>query len=355
MENDNENEKAKRADNEYDDSSIDKLMEIDSKKRKGPKDITLKVKISDLPEGTKKDDVIAAIKVNGEEEQQEEEEKKKFKPKYLLPVAAILMIPIVMKTCAGSLDKSNPKDPIPQTTVVETVDFDIERYDIQNPHEILEGIVNSSGQEGLTSNLIEGDTFKGNQYSSEEQFDAEAKASGGIVNFEEIKAEIDENMQILINDGASNEEKESAARKLLELDQEVENIFNENSEFAEKYTQKFIEASEAHRDSNTDNEKVAVNGMLENYKTELGISTYNRQQIQNIVKLCDEGYQLNISNENVQKDKRGTYEISGQAVREVAEKQDVQESKSTWKKFADFIKGKTQEKSKDTNDNEKGE
>lgn len=341
----NENEEIKRKDNEKGkvDSSTKKGIVIDSKNKKGPKNITLKVKIADLPEGTQKDDIIAVIKSNGEKEQKEEE-KKKFKPRYLLPVAALLMIPVMLHSCGKNVDKINNQEPIEPTKIVETIDFELERYDIQDPYEILEGIVNSAGQEGLTSNVLEGNLLEGEQYSSEEQYKAETRATTNIQHFQEIKSEINENMQILIDEDSSKSQKEASAKKLLELDREVENIFYGNKEFAEKYTEKFAKASEAHRDDNTDNEEIAVNGMLENYKSEMGLSTYNTQQIQNIVDLYEQGYDLNISNEDVERDLRGTYKISGEAVREVAVKQDIPKSKSVWQKFANFAKGRTQEK-----------
>ena len=220
----------------------------------------------------------------------------------------IIAIPIFVKGCNCSGIR-NP-DPEP-TSIVETTEeptiepttepeeieikvreqepFDLEIYEIQNPYEILEGIVNSAGQEGLTANNIEGDTFDGNLYNADEQFGAE-----------------------------------------------IEKIFNENQDFAEEYARRFEEASRAHEDSNTEKEVIAVTGMVENLKSELGLSSYNVSQLSMINQLLEQGYELDIT--SAEKDLRGTYEISGEAIREVMKKVNWKDAKETWSEFASFTK-----------------
>ena len=179
----------------------------------------------------------------------------------------------------------------------------------------MEGIVNSEGQEGLTANGIGGEEFKGSYYNDDEQFFAEEKASGGVQHFIEIKREINDNIQILIDENESSANKKIAVQRLLELNQEVETIFSENEEFAEEYTEKFTEASKAFEDTNTENEIITVDGMVENFKSELGLSSYNVQQIKIINELLEQGYELDIT--DADRDLRGTYEISGSAIRDV--------------------------------------
>lgn len=267
----------------------------------------------------------------------------------------IIAIPIFVKGCNCSGIR-NP-DPEP-TSIVETTEeptiepttepeeieikvreqepFDLEIYEIQNPYEILEGIVNSAGQEGLTANNIEGDTFDGNLYNADEQFGAETRASEGVEEFRQTKAEIEQNMQILIDPNATKDSKKIAVQRLLELNQNIEKIFNENQDFAEEYARRFEEASRAHEDSNTEKEVIAVTGMVENLKSELGLSSYNVSQLSMINQLLEQGYELDIT--SAEKDLRGTYEISGEAIREVMKKVNWKDAKETWSEFASFTK-----------------
>lgn len=389
------------------------VIEVPSKKtRKGSK-VNLEVAIKDLPRGEKDiENLIAGVKRNGENvkkpiiaisgfmsnfknrfiktvgpkirqtkkkneenkkinNKENEKEKKKFNPKALIPIGVVLVvaIPIFLRGC----DNTERPGPIPEPTSIteksqeptipsdqeieimvrEEEKFDIEIYDINNPYEILEGIVNSEGQEGLTANGIDGEGFKGSYYNDDEQFLAEEKASGGVQHFIEIKDEINNNMQILIDSNKSSVDKKIAVQRLLELNQEVETIFSENQEFAEEYAEKFAEASKAFEDTNTENEIITVNGMVENFKSELGLSSHNVGQIMIINQLLEQDYELEIT--NTERDLRGTYEISGNAIKNVIKKVNLNEAEKLWSNFATATRGKSMQNETTTQTNEREE
>jgi len=292
-----------------------------------------------------KERLITAIKKNGEEakeqqeekpeeiekEPKEEKEKSKFNPKYFIPI----LLPVLLLGLAQSCSK-NEKTPVVEYDVVPV---DAIVYQVDNPYSRVEGLVNSAGQEGLTANLREKDTFEGEHYSSKEQFAAETKAVSGVVEYEDIKLEVDSNMAILKAEDSSQEQRYEAAKRLLELQQHVESVYKENVTMAREYAQRFKDASEAYRDSNTDKESIAIDIMVEEYLSELGLSSANVAQLQEIVSLMEHGYELTIS--DVEKELDGDYQITGNAVKKVIRDQEPGKLKTIWNKFVDFVKGRS--------------
>ena len=118
--------------------------------------------------------MITAIKENGERQKEKEDEqeketgekpKKSFKAKYLVPIIILLMIPIMLlRGCSGTQKDTTPKEKI------VTVPIEMKIYDTDNPYKSLEGLINSSGQESMTANAVEGEGLEGTYYSSIEQF-----------------------------------------------------------------------------------------------------------------------------------------------------------------------------------------
>ena len=295
----------------------------------------------ELSNGEIKERLITAIKENGERQKEKEDEqeketgekpKKSFIAKYIVPIIIFLMIPIMLlRGCSGKQQETTPKEEL------VTIPIELKLDDIDNPYKILEGLINSSGQESMTANAIEGEGLEGTYYSSIEQFEAEYRASSGAEHFEEMKAEIDSTIDILTSEDSSKEEKANAARRLLELEQEATDAYINNEDFAKEYAERFKKASEAHKDTNTDSEKVAIDLMLEEYLSELGLSSYNVAQLEEIVELVNDGYEIDVEAE---KEMDGDYEITGEAVKKVVQEQDLNKSKSMWQKFVDFVKGR---------------
>ena len=154
------------------------------------------------------------------------------------------------------------------------------------------------------------------------------------LNFEQMQKEIDENLEKLTSENTTQEEKETAARYLLKLSETARETFENNEEFAKLYAEKFKEASNAYKDSNTENEIVTIDKMIENYMAELGLSSQNVEAIKNIVDAFEQGYELKLEGEELAD---GDFIITGEGIREVAVEEGI--NKSTWQKFKDFIKG----------------
>ncbi len=285
--------------------------------------------------------IIAGVKQNGEEKKEKQTNKeKKFDAKRLVP---IVIVPLLLLSLAKGCSKEV------EQPIFESIPINEIVYQVDNPYPILEGIVNSYGQEGMTANAMEGNAFKGDHYISGQQADAEQRASEGTLGFEQMQDEIDKNLEILTNANTTQEEKETAAKRLLELSENARQEFLDNEEFAKTYAEKFEEASLAYKDSNSENEIITVDQMVENYMSELGLSSLNVEAIQNIVDAFEEGYELDLEGKELAD---GDFVITGDGIREVAEKEGV--NQSAWQKFKNFLKGdKEKTTNKDTNEFEK--
>ena len=285
--------------------------------------------------------IIAGVKQNGEEKKEKQTNKeKKFDAKRLVP---IVIVPLLLLSLAKGCSKEV------EQPIFESIPINEIVYQVDNPYPILEGIVNSYGQEGMTANAMEGNAFKGDHYISGQQADAEQRASEGTLGFEQMQDEIDKNLDILTNANTTQEEKETAAKRLLELSENARQEFLDNEEFAKTYAEKFEEASLAYKDSNSENEIITVDQMVENYMSELGLSSLNVEAIQNIVDAFEEGYELDLEGKELAD---GDFVITGDGIREVAEKEGV--NQSAWQKFKNFLKGdKEKTTNKDTNEFEK--
>ena len=285
--------------------------------------------------------IIAGVKQNGEEKKEKQTNKeKKFDAKRLVP---IVIVPLLLLSLARGCSKEV------EQPIFESIPINEIVYQVDNPYPILEGIVNSYGQEGMTANAMEGNAFRGDHYISGQQADAEQRASEGTLGFEQMQDEIDKNLEILTNANTTQEEKETAAKRLLELSENARQEFLDNEEFAKTYAEKFEEASLAYKDSNSENEIITVDQMVENYMSELGLSSLNVEAIQNIVDAFEEGYELDLEGKELAD---GDFVITGDGIREVAEKEGV--NQSAWQKFKNFLKGdKEKTTNKDTNEFEK--
>ena len=285
--------------------------------------------------------IIAGVKQNGEEKKEKQTNKeKKFDAKRLVP---IVIVPLLLLSLAKGCSKEV------EQPIFESIPINEIVYQVDNPYPILEGIVNSYGQEGMTANALEGNAFNGDHYVSTNQFEAEKRASEGTLGFEQMQEEIDENLEILTNANTTQEEKETAAKRLLELSENARQDFINNEEFAKTYAEKFAESSLAYKDSNTENEIITVDQMVENYMSELGLSNLNVEAIQNIVDAFEEGYELDLGGKELAD---GDFIITGEGIREVAENEGV--NPSVWQKFKNFLKGDREKTTnKDTNEFEK--
>lgn len=316
----------------------EELVVIDSKnKSRGigkNKNIILKVKAKDLPDGVDKDDLVAAFKVNAEEKK---DENSKFKAKYLIPIVLPLVLIGAVKGCSEVKTANDIVVDVPtQKTIIEEINS--QYYDIDSPYMFMEGIVNASGQEGMTANYVNEDyVLNGEYYNSDKQFEYEQRASSGQDKFEQMEKEVDENLEILTNSESTQNEKAEAARKLLEINQTIEKIYQDNLEFIESQAESFENSSKAFEDSNTESEIKVIRETIDEYKENLGLTTENIANMGQIVKLTQDGYSISISD---QENKRGDYTISGDAVKVVAEQVGFDEKIE--KIFNDFVQNKEQ-------------
>lgn len=329
-------------------TEISELVELRSKLKKisGKNEVNLRVKLKDLPEGTRPEDLIAAIEVNtrveeekSQKKQKDEEEKKKpkFKLKYLIPIPLVLLLLLGVAKSCGRYQNEIPVPPSPPDieyvetmkpetpgneflesiepetkTLIEDLSFDY--YNADNPYVYLESLTNAAGQEGMTANAHEGYVWVGDNYDCNQQFEDEKASSEGQQNFTQIAQQIDEQMEILLDANASQADKCDAARNLLEINQGLSSIFKENIELAERKTAEFKSSSEAYADSNTASEIAVIEETLALYKECADLCEENIATMQQILALDRDGYEIDISGQN---NSRGDYKIMGEAKKEV--------------------------------------
>lgn len=293
-----------------------------------------------------KERLIVAIRENGEniieeppteepipEDTKEEKEKKKiakFKPKYLIPI----LIPIILALLAQACHTFEDRGP----TIEEIhVPIDAIVYNVDNPGTLIYNIRQVLGQEGMTANGIEGDSsFDGKYYKWEEQADIEKETSSESIQIEDVKEQIEVNMQIFVDENSTQEQKYQAAKKLLELHTVIEQKFIENKPDVEEYSQETIDALEAYPDENTEAEKKVVDYNLKEYMQELGLSEFNVDEISQIVALMEDGYEITIESE---KELDGDYQITGEAIKTIVKDRELSKFQSTWNKLVKFAKG----------------
>lgn len=322
-------------------TSKKKLVIIDSKnKNKGVgknKGVTLTVKAKDIPEGVNKDDLVVAFEVNAKEEKSKDK-KTKFKAKYLIPVVLPLLLIGAVKGCQSD----NPTPVQTPQKLIEQVD--IQHYDIDSPYVFMEGTTNAKGQEGMTAkNLSDENDSSDKYYDEDKQFKDEERASSGQETFEHMETELDESMNILKDPQATPKQKAEAAKKALEIDMQIEQIYKDNLEFIESNAESFEESSKEFEDSNTEAEIKVIRETVDEYKENLGLTTENVTNMAQIVSLINEGYDIDV---DMLENTRGDYTISGEAVKVIAEEVGLEkEAEDTYNKFIN-----TKEQVKETND-----
>lgn len=314
-------------------SPKEKLAIVESRnaiKGKGEKQkIVLTVKAKDLPEGIKKEDLVAAFKLNAEEEEKKQEgEKAKFKAKYLVPILLPLVLIGAIKGCAGKQEK----------TYIDIQPISAIHYNIDSPYVYMEGVVNAEGQEGMTANVLDGNhAMYGQYYDCSEQFDAEERASKGQVEFEQLEEQLKENMKILTSEESTQEEKSEAAKNALDINQRIEQIYTENLGFINSQAAGFEKSTLAYEDQNSQAELAVIRETIDEYKENLGLTAENVGVLEQIVSLSNDGYTLEIKGDE---NARGDYTISGQAMKEIAE--EVGLEKDAEKAFEHFVSDKEQ-------------
>ena len=204
----------------------------------------------------------------------------------------------------------------------------------------MEGMVGLAGQEQLTANSVvskDRNVFEGTYYKAGTQADAETKAVSYIDIFQKWRTEIDNNMGVLANKNATQEEILNAVDRLLEIEKAINEVFRTNEPFVEEYKQKFAEASIAAKDKITEKEIQGTDLMLELFKTQFGLSSVNVSQLERIKELGGAGYEPKVK---VVQDQAKNYYISGEMIATLMRKypnltpEDISVS---WKEFAQTI------------------
>ena len=298
------------------------------------KKYNLQVKAKDLPEGVNKNDLVVAFRVNAQEEKKNDKETR-FKARYLAPI----LIPLVLLGAVKGCQSSEPV-PVPEPKkIVEQIDF--QYNDIDSPHIFMEAVTNAKGQEGMTAEKLNNDEnmFEGKYYNSDQQFEDEKRASTGQEDFEKMEVELDECFEVLSNPQSTQEEKAEAAKNALNINMQIEKIYEDNLEFIENGGKSFEDSSNEFKDSNTEAEIKVIRATIDEYKENHALTTENVNNLAQIVMLTEEGYDIDVS---MIENTRGDYSISGEAVKFIAE--EVGLDKEAQEVYNNFVGDKEQKK-----------
>lgn len=196
-------------------------------------------------------------------------------------------------------------------TIEEDMEFTF--YNVDIPHIVMEGVTNAAGQEGLTGNLKEGNTFSGSHYNDVNQFENEQQASSGHQDYLKMQEELKECVEIIAGSG-SQSEKVEAAKKALNISEDMKSIYTDNKEFVEGQATAFKESSEAFHDSNTNSEIGVINLTVKEYMDNMGLIDKNISMFEKIIDLDSRGYTFTISGKE---NTRGDLVFSGNALKTI--------------------------------------
>ena len=280
-----------------------------------------------------RDSLTAMVETNSEKEQEKQEEKgeKNFKRTGFVILPIVLVVSLLSHSCGNDVK-----------IITDTQQIAGIHYENEYIEEYLGAVTNYAGQEQMTRAALEGKNAfdkENSAYSADQQFEAETKSSEGIEESKDIREEIQENLQILTNEKSTQQQIYNAAKKIKELNEKINLEYKYNQDLARQQVNKFEEASEAFKDSKTENEMAVINEILKDYKSQLGLTENNLSVMNTIIELCENGYEITL--EGV-KELDGDWQISGEAVREVVEEQEQSGIKNAWKNFKNFITGKDQ-------------
>ena len=270
------------------------------------------------------DDVAAVVQANGKEENEKDKEKGKFKAKWLLPLLAIPIILASVKSC-------EPKKDAEYNITTEKASVQVTIYDIENPSQYGFGLVNAEGQEEMTN-----DDFGVSEYDADQQFEDEERATEGVADFEELKKSVEYNMNILLDQNSTPQQRRQALENLKGLQEKAVMIYESDEDFAKDQGEKFKEQSEKSRDDNTDNESKAADLLVESYLEELGLANHNLSEISELLELLEQGFEIEEITGERQAD--GDWGFTVEAVREVVNGEDLEQAVDTYKGLASNIR-----------------
>lgn len=196
----------------------------------------------------------------------------------------------------------------------------------------------------MTANLLEGDTFKGEHYSWDEQSTLEETTSSGVARFEEQKALIQESIEILANENSTPEQKQEAIARIHEANETILRMYEECEVIIGEAREEFEDASIAHQDSNTEYEVEASKTVLEEFLKKKALAELNVSTLHGVLETLNKGHKINSESVTYKVEPDGDYIITGEAVREIASKTPLKEAEGTWQSMGEIVKhGKTYE------------
>ena len=190
----------------------------------------------------------------------------------------------------------------------------------------------------MTANLLEGDTFKGEHYSWEEQSTLEEITSSGVPKFEEQKALIQESIEILADENSTPEQKQEAIARIHEANETILRMYEECEPIVSEAREGFEDASTAHEDSNTKQEVEASKTVLEEFLKKKALAELNVSTVQGVLETLNKGHKINSESVTYKVEPDEDYIITGEAVREIASKTPLKEAEGKWQSMGEIVK-----------------
>lgn len=286
-------------------------------KKDKKKGFVISIAPDEIPNGVKKEDIIAGYIVKNNEK--EEKEKKTLNPKLFLIGAVILPLFVCLGSCSNRTEHINTP-------------FEVTYYEMVSPQTYAFSSVGQEGQEEITNNVIEeGNSLEGSFYSAKEHAQKEDKSIEGHSEFKQDNSLIDEYMKILKDENSTSEQIEQAIRNIYVISQNVKDMYSEKEVLINNSLDNFEENARLNPDKRTSGEIEVANEIKKEYYKDFGLSAENVRVISDLVKRLDAGEEIKI--DEVKQDLAGNYSISGESCKEVVKESIFTRIKNSMSKF----------------------
>lgn len=173
-----------------------------------------------------------------------------------------------LRSCAGSEIQEEQTVPVlPETSVTEVLGA---REEVQNPGNLLYGMVQAMAQEEMTDAEIKGVLAIQNTqlYNWQEQETSQETSFDLAEEFETVKAALAD-AEARLDKATTTEEKQEVLEEITMLNQTMSNMYVSYEDFVLECADNFYEAANASPDVIMDRESVRVDALVENYQAEM--------------------------------------------------------------------------------------
>ena len=291
-----------------------KFVRLPSSIEEGHRTYRLTVRKQDVPPDAR---VVAGYIVeNNQRARTEREERKKINPETAKRRAKVVGLLLVAFLSLQLVTATK------QVSEIENVPISGSYYAVNDPSQDAWALANAYGQELMTNvgNLTRTEREeRGITYSPNEQANRESKSISSQEDFSTLQGTISQNMAILANPDATQEEIASAITALKSATDQINLIVAGKETTVIESGRGFEENAKVLPDDRTENEIAVKDKIVRDFYMEYGLSLSNVEFINDLYERVQNGEEITI--ESIQKELDGDYVITGESAREVVREQ----------------------------------